>query len=99
MCAKAGEYCASRGVELGKLSVQQNIVNQEQPVAITLLGVGNMEILRINMEIITHGLTTLEEEVLKEVHDKFFKKMDWRTASWDGKEINEFNKALGKDQM
>ena len=98
VCAKAGKYCAERGVELGKLSVQQNIVNQEQPVAITLLGVGNMEILRINMDIIHHGLSHREQEVLREVLEKFFKDVDKNTASWENVEIKEYNKAIGKYQ-
>jgi len=72
VCAKAGAYCAGRGVELGKLSVYWSIHNLEHPAAITLLGVGNMNILRINMEIIHHGLNTTEKEVMDEVIEKFF---------------------------
>jgi len=99
LCAKAGAYCAERGVELGKLSVHENICNQEQPVAITLLGVGNMEILRINMEIITGGLTHKEQDVLKELMEKFFNDREKKPASWDNIEIIEYNKAIGKNKV
>ena len=95
MCAKAGAYCAGRGVELGKLSVYWSIHNLEHPAAITLLGVGNMNILRINMEIIHHGLNTTEKEVMDEVIEKFFEKIDKKKTSWENIEIREYNKALG----
>ena len=59
-------------MELGKLSVYHNIYNQKQPVATTLLGVGRMEILKLNMDIVTEGLTETEEQVLHEVIEQFF---------------------------
>ena len=99
LCAEAGAYCAERGVELGKLSVHQNIQSQRQPIAITLLGVGKMDILRINMEIITEGLTSKEQEVLKEVQEKFFNKLDKNAASWENVEVTQYNKAIGKNKI
>jgi len=99
LCARAGAYCAARGVELGKLSVYWSIYNQEQPVAITLLGVGNMQILRINMEIIHQGLNINEKEVMREVLEKFFNKIDKQITSWENIEITEYNKALGKGEL
>ena len=99
VCAAAGAYCAARGVELGKLSVHHNLHNQEQPVGTTLLGVGNMEILKLNMDILKYGLTKAEEEVLGEVLEKFFNGMDKHAASWDDVEVNEYNKALGRNKF
>jgi len=99
VCAAAGAYCAARGVELGKLSVHHNLHNQVQPVATTLLGVGNMEILKLNMDIVKYGLTQKEEEVLGEVLEKFFNGMDKHAASWDDVEVNEYNKALGRNKF
>ena len=86
-------------MELGKLSVHHNICNQSLPVAITLLGVGNMEILKLNMDIVREGLTNTEEEVLKEVVDKFFSGIDKDIANWVGKEVDEYNMALRKDKV
>jgi len=97
ICAEAGAYCASHGVELGKLSVYHNIYNQKQPVATTLLGVGRMEILKLNMDIVTEGLTETEEQVLQEVIEKFFSDMDNSAAGWENFEVDEYNKAVGKD--
>eukprot|EP00091_Calanus_sinicus_P000089 TRINITY_DN10012_c0_g1_i4.p1 TRINITY_DN10012_c0_g1~~TRINITY_DN10012_c0_g1_i4.p1 ORF type:complete len:227 (-),score=57.46 TRINITY_DN10012_c0_g1_i4:147-827(-) len=97
ICAAAGAYCASRGVELGKLSVYHNIYNQKQPVATTLLGVGRMEILKLNMDIVTEGLTDTEEQVLQEVIEKFFSDIDNNTAGWENFEVGEYNKAVGKE--
>ena len=49
------------------------------------------------MEIITGGLTNKEQEVLKEVLEKFFNDIDKNTSGWEHKEITEYNKAKGKD--
>ena len=84
-------------MELGKLSVYHNIYNQKQPVATTLLGVGRMEILKLNMDIVREGLTETEEQVFHEVIEKFFSDMDNNAAGWDNVEVEEFNKAVGKD--
>ena len=58
-----------------------------------------MEILRINMEIITGGLTNKEQDVLKEVMEKFFNEREKKRASWDNIEIMEYNKAIGKNKF
>lgn len=94
ICAAAGAYCSSRGVELGKLSVHHNLPSKTLDVATTLLGVGNMEILRLNMAVVMDGLTKTEEEVLKEVVEKFFGDIDKSIASWDSKEMEAFNRAM-----
>ena len=86
-------------MELGKLSVHHNICSHPLSVAITLLGVGNMEILKLNMETVTEGLTSTEEEVLKEVVDMFFTDIDKDIASWDGKQIEEYNLALKESNV
>ena len=70
LCSRAGADCAARGVELGKLSVHHNITNLADSVATTLLGVGRMEILRINLDIVMEGLSALEEEVMEEMKEK-----------------------------
>ena len=66
-------------------------------MATTLLGVGRMEILKLNMDIVTEGLTETEEQVLHEVIEKFFSDMDNNAAGWDNVEVLEYNKAVGKD--
>ena len=56
-----------------------------------------MEILKLNMDIVTEGLTETEEQVLHEVIEKFFSDMDNNAAGWDNVEVEEYNKAVGKD--
>ena len=92
LCGKAGAACAGRGVELGKLSVHHNITHLKHSVATTLLGVGRMDILRINLDIVMEGLTDLEREVMEEVKQKFFS--DVRDASWENTDIKKYNDAL-----
>ena len=92
LCWQAGAHCAARGVELGKLSVHHNITNMADSVATTLLGVGRMEILRINLDIVMEGLSKEETEVMEEVRQKFFS--DVRDATWENIDINKYNDAL-----
>ena len=54
-----------------------------------------MEILKLNMDIVTEGLTDTEEQVYHEVIEKFFS--DKNVAGWDNFEVEEYNKAVGKD--
>ena len=55
-----------------------------------------MEILKLNMDIVTEGLTETEEQVLQEVIEKFFSDIDHNAAGWDNFEVEEYNKAVGK---
>ena len=92
LCARAGADCAARGVELGKLSVHHNINHLAESVATTLLGVGRMEILRINLDIVMEGLSKEETEVMEEIKQKYFS--DVRDASWENTDIEKYNDAL-----
>ena len=92
LCSKAGADCAARGVELGKLSVHHNITTLADSVATTLLGVGRMEILKINLDIVMEGLSAVEREVMEEIKEKYFSGLT--DTSWDYTEIEEYNKAI-----
>ena len=92
LCSQAGAHCAARGVELGKLSVHHNINNMKDSVATTLLGVGRMEILKINLDIVMDGLNDVEREVMEEVKEKYFSGLT--DTTWDYTEIEKYNKAI-----
>ena len=81
-------------MELGKLSVHHNIADQPSIIATTLLGVGRMEILKLNLDLVLDGLTAQEEEVLVHIKEKYFSKMTNAENSWDGKEVEEYKKAI-----
>ena len=94
LCAEAGRYCGSRGVELGKLSVYQNLVTNQQHIASTLLGVGRMEIMKINLDTVIHGLSDKEQQVLEEVKQKYFSNIGnvcWDSGIWD---LDIYNKTV-----
>ena len=92
LCRQAGADCAARGVELGKLSVHHNISHLAGSVATTLLGVGRMEILRINLDIVMEGLSALERKVMEEIKEKYFTGLT--DTTWDYTEIEKYNKAI-----
>ena len=77
---------------MGKLSVHHNISHLAGAVATTLLGVGRMEILRINLDIVMEGLSQEETEVMEEIKQKYFR--DVRDASWENTDIKKYNDAL-----
>ena len=92
LCAQAAAYCSSRGVELGRLSVHHNITSLAHAVPTTLLGVGRMEILKLNLDIVQEGLSSKEKEVLEEIKQKYFS--DLKDAAWDDTEIEKYNNAM-----
>ena len=93
LCGRAGAACAGRGVELGKLSVHHNITHLKHSVATTLLGVGRMEILKLNLDLIVgEGLSRQEREVMEEIKEKYFTGVT--DAAWDNAEIETYNKAI-----
>ena len=96
LCARAGAYCAAEGVELGKLSVHHNLVSLGDSVACTLLGVGKLDILRINLDLVFRGLTDKEAGVLEAVKEKFFSGLGsvaWDSGIWD---LDVYNQAVKK---
>ena len=93
LCAQAAAYCSSRGVELGRLSVHHNITSLAHAVPTTLLGVGRMEILKLNLDLIVgEGLSREEREVMEEIKEKYFTGVT--DAAWDNAEIETYNKAI-----
>ena len=55
-------------------------------MAITILGVGKMNILKINLDLVFDGLTEKEIQILQTVRNKFFKDLGdiaWDEGIWD----------------
>ena len=55
-------------------------------MAITILGVGKMNILKINLDLVFDGLTEKEVQILQTVRTKYFKDLDdiaWDEGVWD----------------
>ena len=76
------------------MSVHHNLTSLKENVATTLLGVGKLDILNINLNLIFNGLTDKENEVLETVKDKHFSTLGsiaWDQGIWD---LNEYNKAI-----
>ena len=81
-------------MELGKLSVFYNLDSLSDNIASTLLGVGRMDILNINLDIVFNGLNDKEKEVLEYIKENFFKDIGnatWETGIWD---LDVYNKAV-----
>ena len=92
LCSQAGAHCSRQGVELGKLSVYHSITALADSVATTLLGVGKMEILKLNLDIVQEGLSNKEMELLEEIKKKYFS--DLKDAAWENTEIEKYNNAM-----
>ena len=79
-------------MELGKLSVHFNLVHLEDKISTTLLGVGKMNILNINLDTVFNGLNDKEKEVLEYVRKNFFAEVG--NAHWEGRELKEYNETM-----
>ena len=76
------------------MSVFYNLDSLSDNIASTLLGVGRMDILNINLDIVFNGLNDKEKEVLEYVKENFFKDIGnatWETGIWD---LDVYNKAV-----
>ena len=76
------------------MSVFYNLDSLCDNIASTLLGVGRMDILNINLDIVFNGLNDKEKEVLEYVKENFFKDIGnatWETGIWD---LDVYNKAV-----
>ena len=68
------------------MSVFYNLDSLSDNIASTLLGVGRMDILNINLDIVFNGLNDKEKEVLEYIKENFFKDIGnatWETGIWD----------------
>ena len=76
------------------MSVFYNLDSLSDNIASTLLGVGRMDILNINLDIVFNGLNDKEKEVLEYIKENFFKDIGnatWETGIWD---LDVYNKAV-----
>ena len=76
------------------MSVFYNLDSLSDNIASTLLGVGRMDILNINLDIVFNGLNDNEKEVLEYIKENFFKDIGnatWETGIWD---LDVYNKAV-----
>jgi len=86
------ELCEKHDVELGKISVWHSINNPA--IHTTLLGFGNMKVLKLNLEVVQNGLTETEEKVYRELLAGLFNCVDPRVGNWEGGEMEEYNRAI-----
>ena len=86
----------------GDLEKENNFITDESicnylipladSVPVTLLGVGRMEVLKLNLDIVMEGLTMEEMELMEEIKIKFFSEVSG--ASWENTDIKIYNEAI-----
>ncbi|XP_060517091.1 uncharacterized protein LOC132696342 isoform X2 [Cylas formicarius] len=91
LCAKAGEYCKSRNVELGKLAVYDSL-KKKGPDTI-LVGMNTPQLLNWNLNVLQNGITDHEEDVYKEV--KLIMKELPLQSHWENVELEKFRNNAG----
>ncbi|XP_049796554.1 uncharacterized protein LOC126213029 [Schistocerca nitens] len=82
-CRAAADYCKERGVELARLAMHHALTREGQ--ATHVVGINSTQILRSNLQILRDGLTSTEQEVLRDVQKKFFAQLPVR--HWEGLEL------------
>ncbi|XP_049843899.1 uncharacterized protein LOC126295443 [Schistocerca gregaria] len=83
VCRAAADYCKERGVELARLAMHHALTREGQ--ATHVVGINSTEILRSNLQILRDGLTSTEQEVLRDIRQKFFAKLPMH--HWEGVEL------------
>ncbi|XP_045584178.1 uncharacterized protein [Procambarus clarkii] len=85
-CEAARDYCEAAGVDLGRLAVQHSLALEG--LATHLLGCINLDILKRNLQSVLVPLTPLEEQVARDVVDRFFQPLPKK--HWEGVEPAKF---------
>ncbi|XP_044728708.1 L-galactose dehydrogenase-like [Chrysoperla carnea] len=92
ICKQAGDYCKAHGIELGQLALYHALTKQPGP-PLHLIGMNNRNILQSNLEVIHNSISDKHLEVLKEINEKFFSKVEHR--HWEGVEVKAYRQTFG----
>ncbi|XP_052867578.1 uncharacterized protein LOC128273613 [Anopheles cruzii] len=90
VCREASEYCAQRGIELGKLAMF-HFVQLAGPVTF-LAGMQTQKLVEINLKAYREGLSVEESEALTHLMKSVFPKIQHK--NWDGIELERYRAAM-----
>jgi aryl-alcohol dehydrogenase-like predicted oxidoreductase len=85
-CKKAVEYCTQRGIDIAKLAVNYSTSFDE--VTTTLMAINDSEMLDKNIQAALGLLTDEEEEMKKELIEKYFNTL--KQKHWENVEVKSY---------
>ncbi|KAL2749949.1 L-galactose dehydrogenase-like [Vespula maculifrons] len=90
ICRDVAQYCKDNDVEISKLAVWYAM--QCEDTTTNLVGIQNIQQLRMNFNVLRNGITKKEQEILKIIEDKYFSQI--KCKHWEGKEIETYWQAM-----
>ncbi|KAL2740807.1 L-galactose dehydrogenase-like [Vespula squamosa] len=90
ICKDVAQYCKDNDVEISKLAVWYAM--QYEDTTTNLVGIQNMQQLRMNLNILRNGITKKEQAILKIIEDKYLSQI--KCKHWEGKEIETYWQAM-----
>ncbi|KAF7417852.1 hypothetical protein HZH68_000505 [Vespula germanica] len=90
ICRDVAQYCKDNDVEISKLAVWYAM--QCEDTTTNLIGIQNIQQLRMNFNVLRNGITKKEQEILKIIEDKYFSQI--KCKHWEGKEIETYWQAM-----
>ncbi|XP_015116198.1 L-galactose dehydrogenase [Diachasma alloeum] len=90
-CRQAVQYCNDHDLKLARLAVWYAMQNPD--IATNLIGMQNLEQLRMNLDVVYNGITDEEKTSLNEIVERYLSKV--KGSHWEHKEIEAYKAALG----
>lgn len=91
-CAEAACCCKDHDIELGKLALWHAM--QYEEICSNLVGIQNLNELKMNLDVALKGISDQEKLILKEIQEKYLTKVEEK--HWEGRELQEYWKAMKK---
>lgn len=90
LCTNIVQYCKDQNVDISKLAIWHAM--QYEDTSTTLVGIQNLQQLEMSLNVLKHGITKQEEELLHIIKDKHLSEI--KSKHWEGKEVEAYWQAL-----
>ncbi|XP_035726799.1 L-galactose dehydrogenase-like isoform X3 [Vespa mandarinia] len=92
ICSDVAQYCKDNDVEISKLAVWYAM--QCEDITTNLIGIQNIQQLRMNFNVLRNGITEKEKAILKIIQEKYLNQI--KCKHWENKEIETYWQAMKK---
>lgn len=90
LCTSIVQYCKDCNVDISKLAIWYAM--QYEDISTTLVGIQNLQQLKICLNVLRNGITKEEKELLNVIKDEYLNKI--KCKHWEGKEVEAYWQAM-----
>ncbi|KAK2576263.1 hypothetical protein KPH14_005629 [Odynerus spinipes] len=90
LCRSVAQYCKDHNVEISKLAIWYAM--QYEDTSTTLIGIQNLQQLKMSLDILRNGITKEEQELLHVIKAKYLSEI--KCKHWEGKEVEAYWQAM-----